>query len=54
MGTGKQFHLLRSTFAVNQARKGVPWQELMYTMGHSNPQTSMLYINLARAAGVEH
>lgn len=56
--TGNQWHLLRSTFAVQAARgrftrSGLPanmW-ELMAWLGHSNPATTMKYVNIAQAAG---
>lgn len=54
---GNQWHLLRSTYAVQQARgvwTGKPasvW-ELMAWMGHKNPQTTMRYINIAHVAGM--
>jgi integrase len=54
---GNQWHLLRSTYAVQQARgawTGTPatvWQ-LMAWMGHKNPQTTMRYVNIAQAAGL--
>jgi len=54
---GNQWHLLRSTYAVQQARgawTGKPatvWQ-LMAWMGHTNPATTMRYVNIAHAAGM--
>jgi len=53
-GVGNQWHLLRSTFAVNQARAGKTLWRIMELLGHSNPQTTMRYIDVARAAGVTH
>ncbi len=53
-GVGNQWHLLRSTFAVNQARAGKNLWELMALLGHSTPQTTMRYVNIAQAAGVTH
>jgi len=55
---GKQWHLLRSTFAVRRARgigleRPATLWELMAWMGHSNPKTMQYYIDLARAFGVE-
>jgi len=47
---GNQWHLLRSTYAVNQARAGKTLFELMAALGHTNPQTTMAYINIGRAA----
>ena len=46
---GNQWHLLRSTWAVNQARRGVGLWELMRLGGWSCPQTVMRYVNLAGA-----
>ncbi len=40
-----QWHLLRSTYAVNHARSGKTLWE------HTNPQTAMQYVNIARAGG---
>lgn len=53
---GNQWHLLRNTFAVRRARGGDSGQgatlwELMALLGHSTPQTTMRYINVAHAAG---
>jgi integrase len=54
---GNQWHLLRSTYAVQQARgawTGRPcslW-ELMAWMGHKSPETTMRYVNIAHAAGM--
>jgi len=45
--TGNQWHLLRSTFAVRQARAGTNLWQLMSLLGHTNPQTTMRYVNLA-------
>lgn len=46
-GNGKLWHLLGSTFAVRRARAGATVWELMAPIGHTNPQTTMRYINLA-------
>lgn len=57
-GPGGQWHLLRSTFAVQRARgvgldhPATMW-ELMAWLGHKNPQTTMRYVNIARAAGMD-
>jgi len=50
-GVGSRWHLLRSTFAVNQARRGATLWKLMAWLDHVNPTTTMRYVNLARAAG---
>lgn len=47
---GNQWHLLRSTWAVNQARSGKTLWDLMALGGWTNPQTVMRYINIAHAA----
>lgn len=48
---GNQWHLLRSTFAVQKARQGATLWQLMAWLGHKNPQTTMRYVNIAHAAG---
>lgn len=48
---GNQWHLLRSTWAVNVARRGATLWQLMAWGGWTVPTTCMRYINLARAAG---
>ena len=48
---GNQWHLLRSTWAVNAARRGMTLWQLMDAGGWKCPQTVMRYINVARAAG---
>ena len=45
--TGNRWHLLRSTYAVMQARRGVSVWELMRRLGHRSPQTTMRYVALA-------
>jgi len=50
-GVGNQWHLLRSTFAVNRARRGATLWEIMSWLGHRNPMTTMRYVSIARAAG---
>ena len=48
---GNQWHLLRSTYAVNRAREKASVWELMAELGHTDPQTTMRYVNVARAGG---
>jgi integrase len=57
-GTGRLWHALRSTFAVRMAarnpltgRPATMW-ELMAMLGHQDPQTTLGYVNVARAAGL--
>ena len=50
---GNQWHLLRSTYAVNRAREGATLWQLMAELGHSDPNTTMRYVNVARAGGVD-
>ena len=47
---GNQWHLLRSTFAVRKAGEGATLWQLMAWLGHKTPQTTMRYVNIARAA----
>jgi len=48
---GNQWHLLRSTWAVNCARRGATLWQLMEWGGWRIPTTVMRYVNIARAAG---
>ena len=49
---GNQWHLLRSTWAVNRARAGASIWQLMAWGGWRNMQTVLRYVNTARAAGL--
>jgi integrase len=49
---GNQWHLLRSTWAVNAARHGGTLWQLMSLGGWKVPTTVMRYINISRAAGM--
>lgn len=40
-------HVLRHTFAVGQVRKGVSLPTLMKLLGHSNLQTTAIYLNIS-------
>jgi integrase/recombinase XerD len=40
-------HVLRHTFAVQAVQKGVSLPTLMQMLGHSNLQTTQIYLNLA-------
>ena len=52
---GNQWHLLRSTWAVNCARRGATIWQLMEWGGWKIPTPVMRYVNIARAAGsIQH
>lgn len=46
-------HTLRHTYGTELARRGVPVQDIQRVMGHSNINTTMIYINLANEDGVD-
>ena len=46
---GNWWHLLRHTYAVNRVRAGATLWQLMAELGRTNPQTTMRYVNIARA-----
>jgi len=48
---GNQWHLLRSTFAVRQARAGATVWQLTALLGHRDVRTTQRYVNIAYAAG---
>ena len=49
---GNRWHLLRSTFAVCNAGAGATLWQLMAWLGHTNPTTTMRYVNIAQASGL--